>query len=78
MRVGAADEEGAEKLGGGGRADLRTSPLLEFLVMRSAAAGAGSTEIDARALRLGKAAGIGGGKLGFVGACSRFALGRMN
>lgn len=78
MRVGAADEEGAEKLGGGGRADLRTSALLGFLVTRSAAVGAGSAEIDARALRLGKAAAIGGARLGFVGACSRFALGRMN
>ena len=76
MRVGTADEE--EKLGGGGRADLRTSALLVFLVMRSAAVGAGSAEIDARALRLGKAAAIGGARLGFVGACSRFALGRMN
>ena len=84
----AADEDGAEKLGGdsgGGRAVLRTPALFAFLVMRCAPVdtiGAGSAEIDARALRLertaGTAAAAGGAGLGNVGACSRFALGRMN
>jgi len=75
VRVGAADEEGAENLGGGGRADLRTPAFLVTCSAAVDAVGAGSTEIDARALRLGKAAGIGAARLSFVGACSRFALG---
>ena len=40
--------------------------------------GAGSAEIEARALRLEKAGGAGGAGFGCVGACSRFVLGRMN
>jgi hypothetical protein len=74
----AAEEEEAETLGGGPA--LRTSALLALLVMRSAAVdtvGAGSAEIDARALRLGNAAGTGGAGA-WAGACGRFALGRMN
>ena len=73
----AADEEAADKLGAG--AVLRTSALLAFLVMRSAAVdtvGAGSAEIDARALRLENAAGTGGAWTG--AACGRAVLGRRN
>jgi hypothetical protein len=72
------EEEEVEKLGVGPA--LRTSALLAFLVMRSAAVdtvGAGSAEIDARALRLGNAAGTGGAGA-WTGACGRFVLGRMN
>jgi hypothetical protein len=74
----AADEEGAEKLGGGGRAVLRTSALLAFLVMRCGAIGVGSAEIDARALRLAGATPTVGARSERVGACSRFGFGRMN
>jgi len=80
VRGGAADEEGAEKLEEVAVV-LRTSVLLAFLVMRKAAVvaiGAGSAEIDARALRLGNAAGTGGAGTGCVGAGRRFVLGRMN